>query len=176
MKVLLTEDELREGVARLAEQINQEYNKSPLTIIGILTGSVMLLADVVRQLEMPLRVGVIQTSSYRVGVTRGKLHINASMMLDISNRDVILIDDIFDTGHTLNEVIQQIKALGPKSVKSAVLLSKSGRCEVAIKPDFSMFEIPDKFVVGYGLDYRDEFRNLPFLAVLESNDLVNEQQ
>ncbi|HMO12588.1 MAG TPA: hypoxanthine phosphoribosyltransferase [Pirellulaceae bacterium] len=173
MRILLTEDELRNGVARLAEEIRQEYGKSPLTIIGILTGSVMLLADVVRQLEMPLRVGVIQTSSYRNSTTRGELFINASMMPDIKNRDVILIDDIFDTGHTLNEVIREIKSFGPKSIKSAVLLSKSGRCEVPIRPDFSMFDIPDEFVVGYGLDFRDEYRNLPYLAVLEPQDIVD---
>lgn len=173
MKELLSEQELGRGVAELAAKINKEYAATPLTIIGIMTGSIMLLADVVRRLEMPLRVGVIQTSSYR-GTNRGNLHINASMMPDIRNRDVILIDDIFDTGHTLANVIRKVEELGPKSVKSAVLLTKTGRCEVSIQPDFSMFDIPDEFVVGYGLDYRDEYRNLPYVATLEDADLIDD--
>lgn len=173
MKVLLNEDELKHGVAELARQINASYQREPLTIIGIMTGSIMLLADVVRQLEMPLRVGVIQTSSYREGMNRGTLQINSTMMPDIRNRDVLLIDDIFDTGHTLTEVIAKIKELGAKTIRSAVLLSKSGRCEVEMKPDFVMFDIPDEFVIGYGLDYRDEYRNLPFVGVLEPSDLEN---
>ena len=176
MKVLLDEQELRSGVQRLAQQINSAYDKTPLTIIGIMTGSIMLLADVIRQLEMPLRVGVIQTSSYRDGMTRSTLHINASMMPDIRNRDVLLLDDIFDTGHTLTEVIERIKELGPKSIRSAVLLNKTGRCEVELRPDFAMFDIPDEFVVGYGLDYEDEYRNLPFVATLEPSDLEDSRK
>ncbi len=171
MKVLLTEDELRIGVSKLAQQINETYGKSPVTIIGIMTGSIMLLADVVRQLEMPLRVGVIQTSSYKDGMTRGTLRINSSMLPDIRDRDVLLVDDIFDTGHTLNEVIAKIREFEPQGIKSAVLLTKQGRCEVDMQPDFAMFDIPDEFVVGYGLDYNDEYRNLPFVGVLEDSDL-----
>jgi len=87
---------------------------------------------------------------------------------------VLLVDDIFDTGHTLNEVIQMIDELGPKSVKSAVLLLKRGRQEVKMRPDYVGFEIPDEFVVGYGLDYRDMYRNLPYLAALEESDLVDQ--
>ena len=170
MKTLLTKEQLAAGVDDLARQINRTYGNEPLTIIGVLTGSVVLLADVIRQLEMPLRVGVVQTSSY-VGTERGELTINAEMMLDIHGRDVLLIDDIFDTGHTLTEVVQRMNQFEPTSVRSAVLLSKTGRQEVEYRPDFVAFDIPDKFVVGYGLDYNDEYRNLPFLAVLEDQDL-----
>ncbi len=170
MKILLDEKQLREGVRQLAERINGEYGNQPLTIIGVLTGSVVLLADLIRQLEMPLRVGVVQTSSYH-GTQRGTLSINAEMMLDITDRDVLLVDDIFDTGNTLAEVIEVMKDLGPTSLKSAVLLCKTGRQEVDWRPDFVAFEIPDEFVVGYGLDYNDEYRNLPYLATLEPSDL-----
>jgi hypoxanthine phosphoribosyltransferase len=156
MKVLLTEAQIRDGVARLAGEISEAYGKQPLTIIGIMTGSIMLLADLIRVLDMPLRVGVIQTSSYREGTRRGDLVINASMMPDILGRDVLLIDDIFDTGHTLANVIRKVEDLGPRSVRSAVLLRKSGRQEVDLNPDFVTFEIPDEFVIGYGLDYCDE--------------------
>ncbi len=92
-------------------------------------------------------------------------------MPDIQNREVLLVDDIFDTGYTLREVISRIKKLNPSSVLSAVLLHKEDRCEVEMAPDFVGFHIPDKFVVGYGLDYEDEYRNLPYLAALEEADL-----
>ncbi len=170
MKILLDQLQLNQGVDELARSINQEYRDRPLTIIGVLTGSVVLLADLIRKLEMPLRVGVVHTSSYQ-GTERGALAINADMMLDITNRDVLLIDDIFDTGNTLSEVIDLMGELGPASLKSAVLLCKSGKQQVNWRPDFVAFDIPDEFVVGYGLDYNDEFRNLPYLAALEPSDI-----
>ena len=172
MKILLNEQQLNEGVDRLATAINEQYQDRPLTIIGVLTGSVVLLADVIRKLEMPLRVGVVQTSSYE-GTERGALTINAEMMLDITDRDVLLIDDIFDTGHTLTEVIDLMNGLGPASLKSAVLLCKTGRQEVDWRPDYVAFDIPDEFVVGYGLDFNDEYRNLPYLASLEPSDIAS---
>ncbi len=170
VKILLSEKELNEGVEKLAVQINETYQGKPLTIVGVLTGSVILMADLIRKLEMPLRVGVVQTSSYE-GTQRGALTINSEMMLDISGRDVLLIDDIFDTGNTLEEVTQLMQELGPTSLKSAVLLLKTGRQEVDWKPEFIAFDIPDEFVVGYGLDYNDEYRNLPHLAILEPADI-----
>ena len=170
MKTLLDQQQLSDGVAQMADEINQHYGSRPLTIIGVLTGSVVLMADLIRKLEMPLRVGVVQTSSYK-GTERGALTINAEMMLDITGRDVLLIDDIFDTGHTLNEVTELMRELGPTSLQSAVLLLKTGRQEVDWKPEFVAFDIPDEFVVGYGLDFNDEYRNLPFLACLEPSDI-----
>lgn len=170
VKILLDEAQLNSGVEKLAKQINNSYLGRPLTIIGVLTGSIVLLADVIRKLEMPLRVGVVQTSSYE-GTQRGALTINAEMMLDITGRDVLLVDDIFDTGNTLNEVCELMNALGPTSLKSAVLLCKTGKQEVDWLPEFVAFDIPDEFVVGYGLDYNDEYRNLPFLACLEPADI-----
>lgn len=154
----------------MAQQINDAYGDRPLTIVGVLTGSVVLMADLIRKLKMPLRVGVVQTSSY-AGTERGKLSINTEMMLDITGQDVLLIDDIFDTGNTLQEVTQLISDLGPSSLRSAVLLLKTGCQEVDWRPDFIAFDIPDEFVVGYGLDYNDVYRNLPYLAVLESADI-----
>ncbi|MEZ6095234.1 MAG: hypoxanthine phosphoribosyltransferase [Pirellulaceae bacterium] len=170
MKVLLDQRQLQDGVEELADKIRNVYGSNPLTIIGIMTGSVVLLADLIRKLDMPLRVGVVQTSSYR-GTERGALTINSEMMLDITDREVLLIDDIFDTGHTLKEVVALMNTLGPSSLRSAVLLKKTGRQEVKIVPDFVAFDIPDEFVVGYGLDYNDEYRNLPYLACLETSDL-----
>ncbi|MEM9941559.1 MAG: hypoxanthine phosphoribosyltransferase [Planctomycetota bacterium] len=170
MKILLSEEQLNDGVQKLADRINDQYGTQPLTIVGVLTGSVVLMADLIRKLKMPLRVGVLQTSSYE-GTERGSLTINAEMMLDIADRDVLLIDDIFDTGNTLDEVTRRLTELGPTSIQSAVLLSKTGRQEVDWSPKFVAFEIPDEFVVGYGLDFNDEYRNLPYLACLEPSDL-----
>ncbi len=176
MKLLLSKEELEQGVRRLAAEINTAYAGRPLTIIGVLTGSVVVLADLIRLMEMPLRVGVVQARSYHGATTeRGELTINADMMPDITHRDVLLVDDIFDTGNTLVEVMALIREMGPQSVQSAVLLRKHGRQQVVCQPDYVGFEIPDEFVVGYGLDYEDAYRNLPFLAALAPEDLDKPQ-
>lgn len=172
VKTLLTEDELQTGVDHMAGKIAACYGRRPLTIVGVLTGSIVLLADLIRQLAMPLRVGVLQASSYRGGTSRGSLTINSDMMLDVRGRDVLLVDDIFDTGHTLAEVIREVQKLEPNSVRTAVLLRKAARQEVDLEVDFVAFDIPDEFVVGYGLDYEDQYRNLRYLAALEPEDLV----
>lgn len=173
MKVLLSKEELHAGVTRLADQITDRYRGQQLTIIGVLTGSVVLLADLIRAIDVPLRVGVLQASSYRgATTTRGELIINSEMMLDVRGRNVLLVDDIFDTGHTLHQVTQKMQSFEPASVRSAVLLRKKARLEVDYEPDFVAFDIPDEFVVGYGLDYQDMYRNLPYLAALEPTDLA----
>lgn len=171
MKILLSESELQNGVEKLALQITETYRENPLTIVGVLTGSVVLLADTIRKLSMPLRVGVVQAASYD-GDRRGELKINSDLMPDVSGREVLLIDDIFDTGHTLEKVVALMNSFSPSSVRSAVLLKKTGRQEVEYDPDFVAFDIPDEFVVGYGLDFNDEYRNLPYLAALEEADLA----
>ena len=158
----------------MAGQIDNRLGRDPLTIIGVLTGSLLIMADLIRLLEMPLRVGMVEASSYRGGTTRGDLIVRTDLLPDVRGRRVLLVDDIFDTGHTLVETCKQVQALDPASIHSAVLLRKQGRQEVSAQPDFVAFDIPDAFVVGYGLDYRDEFRNLPYVAVLESADLVDE--
>ncbi|MBC8352784.1 MAG: hypoxanthine phosphoribosyltransferase [Planctomycetes bacterium] len=175
MKTLLSEEELEAGVARMASEIAASYRERPLTIVGVLTGSIVLLADLIRQLDMSLRVGVLQASSYRSGTTRGELTINSEMMLDVAGRDILVVDDIFDTGHTLVEVVAKLNELAPTSVKTAVLLRKHGRQEVDFRPDFVAFDIPDEFVVGYGLDYADQYRHLRDLVVLEPDDLASDK-
>jgi hypoxanthine phosphoribosyltransferase len=172
MKILLSEEELRQGVTTMARQISAVYAGRSLTVVGVLTGSIVLLADVIRLLDIPLRVGVVHASSYRgATTTRGPLVINAELMPDISGRDVLLVDDIFDTGHTLEELITLMRDLGPTSLRSAVLLRKRDRQEVDLVPDFVGFDIPNEFVVGYGLDYQDDYRNLPHVAALEPHEI-----
>ena len=173
MKKLLSEEEIHQRVTRMAGQISSHYENRPLTIVGVLTGSIVLLADVIRQLNMPIRVGVVHASSYRGATMRGPLVINSDLMPDIADRDVLLIDDILDTGHTLVELLELMKRLGPTSIRTAVLLRKHGRQQVELQPDFVGFDIPNEFVVGYGLDYNDEYRHLPYVAALEPSDLAS---
>lgn len=174
MKTLLNEQQLQAGVDAMAAQISAKYGNRQLTIVAVMTGSLVLMADLMRRLAMPVRVSLIQASSYRGGLKSGELWIRDDMMLDVTDRDVIVIDDIFDTGKTLQEVLRRIQLMGPKSLASAVLLHKEGRQTVAMEPDFVAFRIPDEFVVGYGLDYQDLYRNLPYLAVLESTEIEAE--
>jgi hypoxanthine phosphoribosyltransferase len=177
MKVLLSKEELHDGVTRMADEIAACYEGRPLTFIGVLTGSIVLMADLIRMIDVPMRVGVLQASSYRgATTTRGDLVINSELMLDISGRDVLMVDDIFDTGHTLNRVVEKMRELGPASLRTAVLLRKKSRQEVQYDPDFVAFDIPDEFVVGYGLDYEDMYRNLPYLAALETVDIARHSQ
>ncbi len=151
----------------MASAITVRYGTRPLTIVAVMTGSLVLLADLIRLLNMPIRVSLIQASSYRGGTESGDLWIREDMMLDVTDRDVLIIDDIFDTGRTLCAVVQCVSSMAPSSVATAVLLHKQGRQRVEMIPDFVAFNIPDEFVVGYGLDYQDLYRNLPYLAILE---------
>lgn len=176
MRTLLSQAEISKGVLRLATEINQTYGNSPLTIVGVLTGSVVVLADMIRLLTMPLRVGVVQASSYRGATQRGPLVINSDLMPDIANQDVLVVDDIFDTGHTMVELLQLMEKLGPTSIRSAVLLRKTDQNEVDLQPDFVGFDIPNEFVVGYGLDYQDRFRNLPYVAALDPDDIQEDKK
>lgn len=171
MRTLLTEADLRDGVLRLAEQIDQRYQGKTLTLIAVMTGSLVLLADLIRVLQTPVRVGVIQASSYRGGVNSGELTTATDMMIDVNGHDVLLVDDIFDTGKTLERLTGLLQEMDAKTVASAVLLHKQREHVVSLRPDFVGFEIPDEFVVGYGLDYLDLFRNLPFLGILDPEDI-----
>lgn len=171
MKTLLDQQQLQHGVGELADAINAHYQARPLTVVAVMTGSLILLADLIRQLSMPLRVGVVQASSYRGGTRSGELLVNAHMLIGIRDREVLLIDDIFDTGRTLERLMDDMRQLGANDVRSAVLLKKKRDHDVQMRPDFVAFEIPDEFVVGYGLDYQDMYRNLPFLGVMEASDL-----
>jgi hypoxanthine phosphoribosyltransferase len=172
VRILLTEQQIQEGVHRLAEKVNDAYHDRPVTVLAVLTGSIVLLADLIRRLTMPLRVGVVQASSYRGKVTTpGPLTINPELMPDIRDRSVLLVDDIFDTGRTLAALAERLRQWEPTSLQSAVLLRKQGRQEVEYQPDFCAFTIPNVFVVGYGLDYDDQYRNLPYLAAVEESDL-----
>lgn len=172
VKPLFEADEIREAVEQLGQRIARDYAGKPLTVLGVLTGSIILLADLVRAVDRPLTMGLIRASSYRGKTTRSdSLTISDDVLPELEGRDVLLVDDILDTGRTLEALLARVRRENPASLRSAVLLWKQGRQEVKIEPDFYCFRVPDVFVVGYGLDYDGEYRQLPFIAALEDHDL-----
>jgi hypoxanthine phosphoribosyltransferase len=167
MQVLITAEQVQSRIIEMARQIAVDFHGKPTTIVGVLTGCIMFLADLVRHLDIPLRIGLVLASSYRGESTRpGVLRISPELAPDVRGRHVLLLDDILDTGQTLSSLVLHLKSLGASSVSVAVLLRKQGRQETHIEPDYCGFDIPDRFVVGYGLDYNDEHRHLPYVAVL----------
>src|SRR5437867_6361143 len=129
MHVLLSAEQIQSSIYRLAAEIREREAGRPLTVIAVMTGSIIFLADLIRKLDMPLRVGVIQARSY-LGTQRGSLTVNADMLPEVAGRDVLVVDDIFDTGHTLVEVLAFLKDLGPRSIRTAVLVLKHGKQKV----------------------------------------------
>jgi len=168
MQTLISADRIQRRVEELALEIARAYReRRPVTIVGILTGSLMFLADLIRRLDLPVRVGLIQASSYRGPATApGELHVAPELLPDVRDHHVLLVDDILDTGQTLSHLVDHIRALGAASVGTAVLLRKIGRQRFSVAVDFCGFDIPDQFVVGYGLDFNNQYRQLPYVAVL----------
>lgn len=171
MEVLLDEHRIQERVRRLADQIADDYRGRSLTIVGVLTGSLIFLADLIRHIDLSLRISLIQASSYRGATTTpGALQVQPELIPDLAGRHVLLLDDILDTGQTLSHLVAHLNTLGVASLRVAVLLRKRGRQVVPLEPDYCGFEIPDAFVIGYGLDYNDEYRHLPYVGVLADPD------
>jgi hypoxanthine phosphoribosyltransferase len=170
MEALITAEQIRERLDVLSEEIVRAYEGKPVTVVGILNGCLMFVADLVREIDLPLRVAFITASSYRGATIPGKLEIHDALLPDITDRHILLLDDILDTGKTLTRVVAHLIDRGAASVKVGVLLRKIGRQEVPFEPDFVGFTIPDKFVVGYGLDFNDEYRHLPFIGVLSAGE------
>ena len=166
-KVLISEKEIRRRVGELAAQVQSDFAGRDLVVVGLLTGTLMFLADLVREIDLPLRLDFIGVSSYGDGTESHELVFTKELKLDVANRDVLLVDDILDTGKTLRAVINKLNGMTPRQVRTCVLLSKKARREYDIPADYIGFEIPDEFVVGYGLDYAEKYRNLPSIGVLK---------
>ena len=164
--MLITEAQLAQRVRTLAREIERDFHGREMVVISLLNGTVMFLADLLRHLNLPLRLDFLGVSSYGEGTKSGELIFTKELRLNVRGRDVLLVDDILDTGKTMSRVLPKIRALKPRRVKICVLLDKPSRRIEKIHADYVGFEIPDLFVVGYGLDFAERYRNLPFVGVL----------
>jgi hypoxanthine phosphoribosyltransferase len=172
-EILLTEEQIRLRLDDLAAEIQRDYADKDLTLIAILTGSVMFIADLLRRLPMQLRLDYIGVSSYH-GETRstGELIVTKALKLDVRDRDVLVVDDILDTGLTLVKIREMLQKLEPRSVRFCTLLEKDIPHRENFHADYVAFHIPNKFVVGYGLDYRERYRNLPYVGTLRAEAIA----
>ena len=167
-EILLTEPELRDRVAELGRQLAADYADRDPILVGVLKGSVVFLADLVRQMDIPLSVDLMEISSYGSGTeTSGQVRILKDLKGSIEGRNVLVVEDIIDTGLTLNYLLRYLGDRAPASLRVACLLDKPARRLVEMEIDYRGFSIPDRFVVGYGLDYDERYRNLPYIGVLK---------
>ena len=166
-QVLITDEQIAKRIAVMTRQIERDFKGRDMVIVSLLTGTVMFLADLIRHLELPLRLDFIGVSSYGAGTESGELVFTKELRIDVRGRDVLLVDDILDTGKTMTRVVAKLRALKPRRIKTCVLLDKPARRVEKIKADYVGFEIPDAFVIGYGLDYAERYRNLPFVGILK---------
>ena len=167
LKVLITREEIEAAVRRLASQVNRDYQGRELLIVGVLKGSFIFLADLIRLIESPLEVEFIGVSSYRGTETTGEIRVVQELTISATGKDILLVEDIVDTGLTTSFVLAYLGEKGPASLKLCTLLDKPARREVAVAIDYLGFTVPDRFVVGYGLDYNQKFRNLPQIYTME---------
>ena len=167
--ILVTEQDIRQRVEVLGKEISETYaDVDELTVIAVINGAVLFTADLIRHINVPVRLDCMRVSSYRSDISPvQEPEIIDMLRLDLEGTHVLIIDDVLDTGHTCMRVINEIKKLKPASVKFGVLLEKKGRREVNVKADFVGFSIPDEFVVGYGLDFAEQYRQLPCIGVLK---------
>lgn len=165
-KILITDEQLARRIKILARGIERDFHGREMVVVSLLNGTVLFLADLIRHLNLPLRLDFIGVSSYGAGTESGELVFTKELRLDVRGRDVLLVDDILDTGKTLSRVLPKLKALKPRRIKTCVLLDKPSRRVAKVKPDYVGFTIPDLFVIGYGLDFAERYRNLPFVGVL----------
>lgn len=167
-KPLFSAEEIQLRVSELAHSISTDYSGREILAIGILKGAFMFFADLVRALKIPVKVDFIIATSYRKTTSTGEVKIYYEHREEIAGKDVLLIDDIVDTGISINFLKERLLSLCPATLKTCVLLDKKKRRVVDVQIDYVGFEIPDEFVVGYGLDFENNFRNLPHIAVLKT--------
>lgn len=169
-KVLITEEQIEVRVKELAKEISNHYEPNEeITVIAIINGAILFTADLVRNLPGPVRIDCIRVSSYEDETSPiNEPKISSTLTLDLAGRHVLLVDDILDTGNTISKVYQYVLDMDPASIRTAVLLEKKARREVDFEIDLVGFQIPDEFVVGYGLDYAQRYRNLRCIGVLKA--------
>lgn len=169
-RVLITEDEIKAKIAEVGAQISREYEGKPLLLVSILKGAFVFMADICRAVTVPCEIGFMCAKSYYNGTSSsGIVKITMDLDQDISKYHVIIVEDIIDTGRTLSDIIKLLKARDPLSLKVVTLLDKPDRRLVDLKADVSLFTIPDYFVIGYGLDCAEIYRNLPYIAEYDAD-------
>ena len=166
-EILIGEEDLQARIRELGVEISKDYSGRDLLLIGVLKGAVFFLADLMRELTVPCEIDFMAISSYGAGTdSSGVVRILKDLDINISGRDVLVVEDIIDSGLTLSYLMRSLKARKPSSVEICALLTKPGRREVEVPVRYTGFEIPNKFVIGYGLDFNERYRNLPYVAVL----------
>ena len=168
LRVLLSEDEIREKVRELGGKITADYKNSNLMLVTVLKGAVVFLADLMRQIDVPAEIDFMVVSSYGSGVkSSGVVKIVKDLDVPLAGKDILIVEDILDSGLTLSYIKELLESRGPRSIRIATLLDKPSRRKVDLQADYIGFSVPDEFVIGYGLDYDEKYRNLPFVGVLK---------
>jgi len=165
-RILITDRQIARRVRQMAREVERDFRGREMVVAALLNGTVMFLADLIRHLSLPLRLDFIGVASYGAGTESGDLVFTKELRLDVRGRDILLVDDILDTGRTLSHVLPKLRALKPRRIRICVLLDKPSRRTEDVEADYVGFEIPNYFVVGYGLDFAERYRNLPFVGVL----------
>lgn len=167
-EVLVSEEEIAKKVEELAKKITEDYRGKDLLLVGILKGSVIFMSALAQKIELPVQMDFMAVSSYgKSSTSTGEVRINKDLDFSVEDRNLLIIEDIIDTGYTLGYLIDNLKKRGAKSIKVCTLLDKPDRRKVDINVDYLGFVIPDEFIVGYGLDYAEQYRNLPYVAALK---------
>ena len=168
LRVLLSEDEIREKVRELGGKITADYKNSNLMLVTVLKGAVVFLADLMRQIDVPAEIDFMVVSSYGSGVkSSGVVKIVKDLDVPLAGKDILIVEDILDSGLTLSYIKELLESRGPRSIRSATLLDKPSRRKVDLQADYIGFSVPDEFVIGYGLDYDEKYRNLPYIGILK---------
>ena len=172
-EIMITEEEIAQKINELANQINNDYKdkEKEVIVIGILKGCFVFMSDLIRKLDFNVKVQFMEISSYQNGtVSQGKITIKKDIGIDIEGKDVLITEDIIDSGNTLSQLTEILEKRKPKSIKVCTLLSKPSRREVEFDADYTGFVIEDRFIIGYGLDCGEQFRQLPYIAEVEILD------
>lgn len=169
-KVLISEEEIQSKVVELGKKISEDYKDKNLLLVSVLKGSVVFMADLMRAINIKCGIDFMAVSSYGKEIkTTGVVKIIKDLDIPLKGYDILVVEDILDSGVTLNYIMKLLEARNPASIKICTLLDKPSRRQVEVKPSYIGFEVPDEFVVGYGLDYIEKYRNLPFVGVLKSS-------
>jgi len=168
LRILLTKNQIKKAVDRLAAEIRKDYQGKQPLLIGILKGSFVFMADMVRQLDMPVEMDFVKASSYGTGKeSSGKVHVVQGLKTPIKGKDVILVEDIIDTGLTVSVVMDYLRKKKPASLKLCALADKPSRREMPVTIDYLGFTVPNKFIVGYGIDWNEQYRHLPDICCID---------